>query len=157
MTNDDESTDDVANTDDPTKADHDANIRSADQRATALTAASSIAVSLALSGAAIIVDTAKLTSPGWIRPMFGILLILALCGFTISACIAIVGHQQPREGKPPLAKAPGVANETAPVSNSLMKVSTKKHAKVNLSMWFIFAGMVFVVLLTGLSLLAEAR
>jgi hypothetical protein len=38
-----------------------------------------------------------------------------------------------------------------------MKVSIKKHAKVNLSMWFIFVGMVFVVLLTGLSLLAEAR
>jgi hypothetical protein len=84
-------------TNDNSKTDHDANIRSADQRAATLAAVSSIAASLALSGAAIIVDTGKLLSPNWIRPAFGTVLIVAVLLFTISAFIAVSGHRQKRK------------------------------------------------------------
>jgi hypothetical protein len=124
-------------TNNDSKTDHDANIRSADQRATALAAVSSIAASLALSGAAIIVDTGKLMSPSWIRPAFGSLLIVAVLMFSLSAFIAVLAHQQKREACKPL-----------------VGVSNNKHARVNLSMWFLLVGMLCVLLLTGVSMFA---
>jgi len=61
--------------------DHDANIRSADQRATALAAVASLASSLALAGVALIIDTSKWTSPPLVRYAFGALLLLAVFYF----------------------------------------------------------------------------
>jgi hypothetical protein len=76
-------------------------------------------------------------SPSWIRLAFGSLLVVAVLLFTLSALIAVLGHQQKGE-----------------VSKSLMEVSNNKHAKVNLSMWFLLAGMLCVLLLTVVSMFA---
>jgi hypothetical protein len=116
--------------------DDEADIRSTDQRAATLTAVAALAASLALSGAAIIVDTEKMTSPAWIRGFFGVPLVLAVLLFTLAAVVAVTCHQMPRAG--------GQAPTT----------SKKKHARVNTSMWLLCGGMACVLLVTAAATLA---
>lgn len=116
--------------------DHEADIRSAEQRAATLTAVAALVASLAPSGAAIIVDTEKMTSPAWIRGCFGIPLVLAVLLFTLAAVVAVTCHRMPRAGE------------------RAAKTSEKKHARVNTSMWLLCGGMACVLVLTAAATLA---
>ena len=123
--------------------DHEANIRSADQRATALAATATITSTLALAGAAIIVDTGKLTQPTWVRPWFSWALFLAVLAFTMAAVIAIHGHHSQLD--------PCVGSEH-PLHPS--NLSRSKHNHVTGSMSCLLAGMAFVLLVAFISIFA---
>ena len=116
---------------DPAVAEHHANVRSADQRATGLAAGASLAASFALSGAAIIADAGKLRSPMWTQWAFGWILVLTVALFTLSAFAALSGHRMQEKCNRPLDKLGGA-----------------KHARVNASLWFLSFGMAGVVLMS---------
>jgi hypothetical protein len=75
-----------------------ARVQAADQRATAVAAAASITASLALAGAAIVVDFQKLASPSWIRQTFGWILVAAVLCFTLAAAVSASAHRQTPPG-----------------------------------------------------------
>jgi hypothetical protein len=130
-----------------TDPDHDANIRAADHRATALVAVASLAATLALAGVAIILDTGKWTSPAGMRVAFGILLVLAVGFFTAAAWFAVRGHGTGLE--------PTDASSSEDPMRALQRQSAAKHADVHTAMNLLFVGMVGVVLLTGLAVVAD--
>jgi hypothetical protein len=113
--------------------DHGANIRAADHRATALASVATLASTLALTGATVVIDTEKWKSSESIRTAFGVLLLIAVALFTGAASAALAGHRKR-----------GAASA---------ELSDAKHDKVNLSMWLLLAGMVFVLALTFVSML----
>jgi len=125
--------------------DHDANVRSADQRATALAAVASLAATLALAGAAIIIDVGKW--PPAVRPSlawfarhgFGLCLLLAVGFFSIAAFHALKGHGI----KPGDKLAQAGDGET-----SIEKTSNAKHGVLHSSMKSLAWGLVFVFVLT---------
>jgi hypothetical protein len=57
-----------------------------------LAATASIAAGLALSGAAIVVDTGNLVAPSWVRSWFEWLLFAAIVLFIAAASTALIGH-----------------------------------------------------------------
>jgi hypothetical protein len=126
----------------PKTPDHEGNIRSADQRATVVAATATIAATLALNGATIIVDTAKLTAPSGIRLLFGGALIVSVLFFTGATLAAALGHQKRWET---------IACEDSSHQEAMSRI---KHKHVSTSMWFLFAGMFFVVLVALFSMFA---
>jgi hypothetical protein len=130
-------TSDSANT-----TDHAANIRSADQRATALAATATITASLALTGASIVVDTAKMSQPTWVRPWFSWILVFTVLAFTVAAAVAVNGHRKQWD--------PNVGPELGQAS-----MSKSKHNHVTGSMSCLLAGMVGVLLIAFVSVFAR--
>jgi hypothetical protein len=113
--------------------DHDANIRAADHRATALASVATLASTLALTGATVVIDTEKWNPSESFRTLFGVLLVIAVILFTLAAGAALAGHSK---------RGPAT-----------LGMSDDKHKKVNLSMGFLLLGMIFVVALTIVSML----
>jgi hypothetical protein len=141
---------------DPISINYEASTRShsADQRAAAVAAVASLAASLALTGATLVLDKDKLKEPTTIplihftfesRSRFGAVLCLALIAFLIAAVLAVTAHQRQNDD---------IANEAKCASNWV--AAKKKHARVTASLWFLVVGMGCVSILALLATLAPA-
>jgi hypothetical protein len=137
--------------------DHEANIRSADQRATAVVAVATVTASLALAGATIVVDTGKLTQPSGVREWLTGLLIGAVAAFTVSALFAAVGHSKRWD---PEATEQADTTDTSwrrrfkkEVADA-KQLSKSKHDRVTKSMYGLLVGMLFLVGVTIASYVA---
>jgi len=152
---------------DPTQIDQEAAacVRSADHRAAALTATGTLAASLALSGAAIVVDTSNSLGSGWGRTWFESALIAALALFTLSALAALTGHWR-KGGK---GTAIGIrtlfCREPKPNVSIRLRVSPQhlnwqlaqvKHAHVTVALFLLFGGMLAVIVMVVVSTLVAS-
>lgn len=135
--------------------DHDANIRSADQRATALAAVASLAATLALSGAAIIIDMDKWRTAVGIRHLFGVVLIAAVVLFSISAFRALRGHGLELDDGAQAQDEADEMDKDKDGKSPLEDLSIAKHRAVHSSMWFLWVGIACVALLTVLAFVAR--
>jgi hypothetical protein len=132
-------------------------MRSADQRAAILAAVAPLAATLALAGVAVIIDADKWKDQATLRHWFGVLLVAALILLTVAALFAVGGHRTPQH----VYTWKGWDKKKLPPWNfesselNLEDQSKAKHAKVHLSMQFLVAGMVAVVVLTLLAVIAD--
>jgi hypothetical protein len=139
--------------------------RSVDQRATAIAAVASLAASLSLAGAALILDADKLTKPAFVRLGFGLVLSASVLFFLAAAVASVWVHRQrcPLQG---LIWAPdgpasvtddglfAVATRLEDGITGHWKTVTAKHRGAVVALLFLVAGLVCILLLTVLAVVA---
>jgi hypothetical protein len=133
-----------------------AGVQAADHRIAAVAASASIAASLSLAGAALVLDYQKLLSPEGVRTFFGWILVGALAFFTVAAAAAAFGHNKGGDVREP----DGVSAEFSESDTNKRAVAVEgrciktleaaqsKHFWTTFAMVGLVLGMVALVVLT---------
>ena len=112
----------------------------------------SLAASLSLAGAAVVLDKDKLRQRSALplfhiefesRFWFGVVLCLALALFLMAAIVAVTAHQGQNDD---------IANEEK--CNANWKAAKDKHSRVTASLWLLVGGMAVVLALAFLATIA---
>ncbi|MGA5298499.1 hypothetical protein ACPCHT_01150 [Nucisporomicrobium flavum] len=136
--------------------------RMADQRAGLIAAVASLAASLSLTGATLILDENALDRPSWVRWWFGLVLVLSVTLFVLAAIMSLRVHLERRPLREDLTDH-DLAHWVTAAAEQLERdvranwaTAAAKHRKVVWALGCLIAGLVLVAVLTVLAWVSAA-
>jgi hypothetical protein len=136
--------------------------RTADQRASLIAAVASLAASLSLTGATLILDENALDRPSWVRWWFGLVLVLSVGLFVLAAILSLRVHLERRPLHEDLTEH-DLAHWVTAAADQLERnvranwaTAAAKHRKVVWALGCLIAGLVLVAVLTILAWVSAA-
>ncbi|UQU61681.1 hypothetical protein COUCH_21805 [Couchioplanes caeruleus] len=136
--------------------------RTADQRAGLIAAVASLAASLSLTGATLILDETALDRPSWVRWWFGLILVLSVTLFVLAAIMSLRVHLERRPLPDELAGhdlthwVTAAADQLETSVRANWTTAAAKHRKVVWALVCLIAGLVLVAVLTVLAWVSAA-